>query len=123
MISDPHAIDAALIRAWNDHFPRGTPVLRVCHDGRTVTTVTASKAWRGPLGPVVSVITYRGGVRTIAMRQLLPVATAGTPETERPPGSLCLECGPNVPVDEYGCCPTCGRDAIGPWLEKVRVKP
>jgi hypothetical protein len=27
-------------------------------------------------------------------------------------GSHCAECGPNVYVDEDGCCVTCGRDAM-----------
>jgi hypothetical protein len=27
-------------------------------------------------------------------------------------GSYCLECGPDVRVDEDGCCSTCGRDAM-----------
>lgn len=27
-------------------------------------------------------------------------------------GSHCLECGPNVYVDEDGCCSTCGRDSM-----------
>jgi len=27
-------------------------------------------------------------------------------------GSHCAECGPNVKVDEDGCCSSCGRDAM-----------
>ncbi len=34
---------------------------------------------------------------------------------KRSQGSHCLECGPNVPVDEDGCCVTCGRDSM--WYE------
>ncbi len=35
--------------------------------------------------------------------------------------SLCLECGPNVTVDEDGCCSGCGATAIGEWLERHRI--
>jgi hypothetical protein len=37
---------------------------------------------------------------------------AGEPEW----ATLCVECGPNVQVDEDGCCRTCGNGAIGTWL-------
>lgn len=30
--------------------------------------------------------------------------------------SLCVECGPNVNIDEDGCCVTCGGAAVGAWL-------
>jgi hypothetical protein len=30
--------------------------------------------------------------------------------------TLCVECGPNVAIDEDGCCVTCGATAIGTWL-------
>jgi hypothetical protein len=30
--------------------------------------------------------------------------------------TLCVECGPNVRVDEDGCCLTCGNGAVGTWL-------
>ena len=35
--------------------------------------------------------------------------------------SLCVECGPNVCVDEDGCCASCGGSAIGSWLDKYRA--
>lgn len=31
--------------------------------------------------------------------------------------TLCPECGPNVAIDEEGCCATCGATATGRWLE------
>jgi hypothetical protein len=31
--------------------------------------------------------------------------------------TLCPQCGPNVGVDEDGCCTTCGADATGPGVE------
>ena len=31
-------------------------------------------------------------------------------------GSLCVECGPDVNVDEDGCCTMCGGTALGTWL-------
>jgi hypothetical protein len=34
--------------------------------------------------------------------------------------SLCVECGPNVSVDEDGLCATCGATAIGSWLDSRR---
>lgn len=34
-------------------------------------------------------------------------------------GALCVECGPNVRIDEDGCCITCGGSAVGTWLFKV----
>ena len=33
--------------------------------------------------------------------------------------SLCVECGPNVRVDEDGCCAACGASATGPWADKA----
>lgn len=36
-----------------------------------------------------------------------------------PMHSLCLECGPNISVDEEGCCSSCGAQAFGPWLERI----
>jgi hypothetical protein len=33
--------------------------------------------------------------------------------------SLCVECGPNVRVDEDGCCAACGASAMGPWADKA----
>jgi hypothetical protein len=39
-------------------------------------------------------------------------------EQRRPPlHSLCVECGPNVRVDEDGCCASCGNGAMGTWLD------
>ena len=32
--------------------------------------------------------------------------------------SLCVECGPNVGVDEDGLCAYCGVTAMGAWLDK-----
>jgi hypothetical protein len=31
--------------------------------------------------------------------------------------SLCVECGPNVSIDEDGCCAHCGNGATGVWLD------
>lgn len=31
--------------------------------------------------------------------------------------SLCVECGPNVGVDEDGLCSSCGATCTGSWLE------
>lgn len=31
--------------------------------------------------------------------------------------SLCVECGPNVRIDEDGCCAFCGNGAVGTWLD------
>ena len=33
--------------------------------------------------------------------------------------TLCPECGPNVIVDEDGCCATCGGTATGAWLDNT----
>ena len=33
--------------------------------------------------------------------------------------SLCVECGPNVRVDEDGCCAACGASAMGPWADRA----
>lgn len=63
------------------------------------------------------------GVHALAALRLAAQEAGHLIVDKRPPKSLCLECGPNVPVDEDGCCGTCGRDAVGPWLEKVRVEP
>ncbi len=42
--------------------------------------------------------------------------------TEQEPWySLCVECGPNVSLDQDGCCGACGGTAIGSWLE-TRLK-
>lgn len=35
--------------------------------------------------------------------------------------SLCVECGPNVGVDEDGCCAGCGATAMGAWLDSLRA--
>ena len=35
--------------------------------------------------------------------------------------SLCVECGPNVRVDEDGCCTSCGSQAMGAWLDALRA--
>lgn len=35
-----------------------------------------------------------------------------------PYSSLCVDCGPDVKVDEDGCCVTCGNGAMGAWLRK-----
>ena len=32
--------------------------------------------------------------------------------------TLCVECGPDVSIDEDGCCTMCGNGAIGAWLDK-----
>jgi len=34
--------------------------------------------------------------------------------------TLCPECGPDVHVDEDGCCVNCGADAVGRGVEVVR---
>ncbi len=31
--------------------------------------------------------------------------------------TLCVECGPDVSIDEDGCCVTCGNGATGVWLD------
>lgn len=31
----------------------------------------------------------------------------------------CPECGPNVTIDEDGCCVTCGSNATGLWVDAV----
>jgi hypothetical protein len=31
--------------------------------------------------------------------------------------TLCVQCGPGVPVDEDGCCVLCGNGATGPWAD------
>jgi len=31
----------------------------------------------------------------------------------------CAECGPNVSIDEDGCCKMCGRDAIGEGIDYI----
>lgn len=36
--------------------------------------------------------------------------------------SFCAECGPNVLVDEDGCCGTCGGCAMGTWLHENSVR-
>lgn len=33
--------------------------------------------------------------------------------------TFCVECGPNVKVDEDGCCVTCGGNAMGRWAERA----
>lgn len=33
--------------------------------------------------------------------------------------SFCVECGPNLPIDEDGCCETCGSTAVGEHLYKL----
>lgn len=46
------------------------------------------------------------------------------PGVKAPAGRLktfCVQCGPNVLIDEDGCCTTCGGDAAGPWVERVRL--
>lgn len=35
-----------------------------------------------------------------------------------PYSSLCVECGPDVRIDEDGCCIHCGNGAVGAWLRK-----
>lgn len=40
-----------------------------------------------------------------------------------PYSSLCVECGPDVKVDEDGCCITCGNGAMGEWLRKWTAAP
>lgn len=32
--------------------------------------------------------------------------------------TLCVECGPNVVVDEDGCCELCGNGAVGSWVSE-----
>ena len=34
--------------------------------------------------------------------------------------TFCPQCGPNVKVDEDGCCPHCGSDSTGPGVEALR---
>lgn len=38
--------------------------------------------------------------------------------------SFCPECGPNVALDQDGCCATCGGFATGTWIYEngARVK-
>jgi hypothetical protein len=36
--------------------------------------------------------------------------------------SLCVNCGPNVGLDEDGLCATCGATATGDWLDEFRAK-
>src|SRR5512146_2771943 len=36
--------------------------------------------------------------------------------------SFCPECGPNVKVDEDGCCASCGNGAVGPEVIKLGVE-
>lgn len=33
--------------------------------------------------------------------------------------TLCVECGPDVRIDEDGCCALCGGTAVGTWLDKI----
>ena len=33
--------------------------------------------------------------------------------------TICVECGPNIIVDEDGCCVSCGRDSVGAGVEIV----
>ncbi len=35
--------------------------------------------------------------------------------------SFCCECGPNVTVDEDGCCAGCGGNAMGSALNTIRI--
>jgi hypothetical protein len=30
--------------------------------------------------------------------------------------SFCPECGPNVALDQNGCCVPCGSTAVGSWI-------
>ncbi len=32
--------------------------------------------------------------------------------------TFCVECGPNVSIDEDGCCVSCGNCAVGAWLDR-----
>jgi len=34
--------------------------------------------------------------------------------------TLCPQCGPDVPIDDDGCCIACGCDASGPGVDTVR---
>lgn len=34
--------------------------------------------------------------------------------------TFCVQCGPNVRVDEDGCCVHCGVTAIGPYADELR---
>lgn len=36
--------------------------------------------------------------------------------------SLCVNCGPNVRVDEDGLCATCGATCTGQWLDEQRAE-
>jgi hypothetical protein len=42
---------------------------------------------------------------------------AGT-ELMLPRHTFCVECGPDVSIDEDGCCLSCGNGAVGSWLDK-----
>lgn len=39
-------------------------------------------------------------------------------EARRKPTTLCVDCGPNVAVDEDECCALCGNGAVGEWLRE-----
>ncbi len=53
-----------------------------------------------------------------------PPREAGDPPTKETTAwwSFCAECGPNVMVDEDGCCASCGTGAMGPEVIKEGVK-
>lgn len=36
--------------------------------------------------------------------------------------TLCPHCGPDVHVDEDGCCATCGCDAMGQGVDAARAE-
>ena len=35
-----------------------------------------------------------------------------------PRRTFCVECGPDVSIDEDGCCLSCGTSAVGRWLDE-----
>lgn len=39
------------------------------------------------------------------------------------PRTLCVLCGPDVLIDEDGCCQSCGACAHGPWVSRIRITP
>lgn len=45
-------------------------------------------------------------------------ARAEPPPRRRRWATLCVNCGPNVPIDEDECCTACGATANGEWLDK-----
>lgn len=64
------------------------------------------------------------GRRYVAGRTHLckPDAAAPQPIEQEPAsgcGTVCVECGPNMPVDDGGCCAVCGSSAVGAWADRI----